>query len=159
MNWDVVSALAEFIGALAVLATLIYLSIQVRHATSAMRLESKQRRLEAWRQDARERARNPQLHMEMMAIGRDLDKELNDREQFVYANYLTDLFDGLQADYELHKEGIYSEQDFEYLVVQEIARILNDFPRTSVTWRNGLGNNYEPGFREFVDDQFQLAGV
>ena len=33
MNWDAISAIGEATGAIAVLLTLVYLSIQVRHNT------------------------------------------------------------------------------------------------------------------------------
>ena len=37
MNWDAVGAIAEMIGGIAVLVTLIYLAIQVRHASRIQR--------------------------------------------------------------------------------------------------------------------------
>ncbi len=35
MNWDAISGIAEFIGALAIIVTLIYLAIQTRQARIA----------------------------------------------------------------------------------------------------------------------------
>ena len=46
MNWDAVGALAELIGAVAVIATLIYLSIQIRQNTRANEIESSQGNLD-----------------------------------------------------------------------------------------------------------------
>lgn len=40
MNWDAMGAIAELIGAIAVLGTLIYLTIQIRQNTKAIVLES-----------------------------------------------------------------------------------------------------------------------
>ena len=40
MNWDVLGAVAEFLGALAVLATLIYLAIQIRQSGKVARTQS-----------------------------------------------------------------------------------------------------------------------
>jgi hypothetical protein len=40
MNWDAVGAIAELLGAGAVVLTLIYLAIQLRHNTQAVRAES-----------------------------------------------------------------------------------------------------------------------
>ena len=42
MNWDALGALAELVGATAVVATLIYLSIQLRQNTKTVRLSSAQ---------------------------------------------------------------------------------------------------------------------
>ena len=40
MNWDAIGAIAELIGAIAVVITLIYLAIQVRQNTRAIRLDT-----------------------------------------------------------------------------------------------------------------------
>ena len=37
MNWDAVGAIAETIGGIAVLVTLVYLAVQVRHANRIQR--------------------------------------------------------------------------------------------------------------------------
>ena len=41
MNWEALGAIAELVGAIAVLATLAYLSIQIRANTSALRAEAR----------------------------------------------------------------------------------------------------------------------
>ena len=41
MNWDALGAISEFLGALAVLATLLYLAVQVRH--SRLQLEKNEK--------------------------------------------------------------------------------------------------------------------
>ncbi|MDX1646917.1 MAG: hypothetical protein R3304_07220 [Longimicrobiales bacterium] len=40
MNWDAVGAVAEMVGAVGVIATLIYLAMQVRHNTRAVRAQT-----------------------------------------------------------------------------------------------------------------------
>jgi hypothetical protein len=42
MNWDAISAVGEMIGAIAVVVTLVYLSVQVRRGTSATQAASVQ---------------------------------------------------------------------------------------------------------------------
>ena len=42
MNWDALGAIAELIGSIAVIVTLIYLSVQLRHNTKSTRLVSSQ---------------------------------------------------------------------------------------------------------------------
>ena len=46
MNWDMIGATGEWAGAIAVVATLIYLSNQIKHARLATRQDSEQRRTE-----------------------------------------------------------------------------------------------------------------
>ena len=40
MNWDAVGAVSEMIGAVGVIITLIYLAVQIRHNTRAVRLDT-----------------------------------------------------------------------------------------------------------------------
>lgn len=42
MNWEAVGAFGEIIGALAVLITLIYLSVQIRESSEATRIQTAQ---------------------------------------------------------------------------------------------------------------------
>ena len=42
MNWDALSAIAESIGAIGVIVTLVYLSMQIRQNTAMMRVTAKQ---------------------------------------------------------------------------------------------------------------------
>jgi hypothetical protein len=52
MNWDAIGAMAELLGAIAVVATLAYLSVQLRQNTASVRASSarsaKRRRASAW---------------------------------------------------------------------------------------------------------------
>ena len=41
MNWDAIAAIAEGLGALGVIASLLYVAVQVRQNTRASRVESK----------------------------------------------------------------------------------------------------------------------
>jgi hypothetical protein len=44
MNWDAIGAIGEIVGALAVLVTLIYLAVQIRHAKKQIELNGIQER-------------------------------------------------------------------------------------------------------------------
>ncbi len=48
MNWDVIGAVGEIIGALAVVATLIYLAIQIRENTRASKSEAFRDSVAVW---------------------------------------------------------------------------------------------------------------
>jgi len=41
MNWEAIGAIAEFLGAIAVLATLVYLTVQVRHSRELLERNEK----------------------------------------------------------------------------------------------------------------------
>jgi hypothetical protein len=61
MNWDSIGAIGEIVGALAVLATLIYLAIQIRQSSDTQRAQTHQ-------QLAHERT----LNMRMMIQNREI---------------------------------------------------------------------------------------
>lgn len=46
MNWDAIGAVGEIIGALAVIASLLYLAIQIRQSNMYARMEARQRMIE-----------------------------------------------------------------------------------------------------------------
>lgn len=48
MNWDAVSAISEIVGAIAVVITLIYLSIQVRQSTKSIQSSTLQANTSVW---------------------------------------------------------------------------------------------------------------
>jgi len=49
MNWDAIGAAGELVGAVAVLITVIYLAIQIRHTRDALRRAVRQSRAEVSR--------------------------------------------------------------------------------------------------------------
>ena len=62
MNWDAIGAIAEVLGAVAVLATIIYLAIQVRGAREELRHSIEQNTESTNLTLTLEPLRNPQLH-------------------------------------------------------------------------------------------------
>jgi hypothetical protein len=63
MNWDAIGAIGDFVGAMAVVTTLIYLAIQVRHAKMATADQSRIYRATAVREIIIETSRNEALRM------------------------------------------------------------------------------------------------
>ncbi len=53
MNWEAISAVGEIVGAIAVVATLMYLAKQIRQSTAMMEAEMSQNRAEAAMGEAR----------------------------------------------------------------------------------------------------------
>ena len=48
MNWDAIGAVGEVVGAIAVIATLVYLSLQIRQQNKSQQLEVKESILEGF---------------------------------------------------------------------------------------------------------------
>ena len=62
MNWEAIGAVAEMLGSLAVLVTLIYLAVQVRHAREDVRRSVRQSRAEVSRERLQIRATDERLN-------------------------------------------------------------------------------------------------
>ena len=48
MNWDAIGAIGELVGAAAVVATLIYLAVQIKHSTKIAQSDAHERSVENW---------------------------------------------------------------------------------------------------------------
>ena len=61
MNWDAIGAIGELVGSLAVLITVLYLALQVKHARREMRIGTQRQRYETFRNLTQEMSRNAEL--------------------------------------------------------------------------------------------------
>lgn len=94
MNWDALGALAELGGAVAVIATLVYLSVQIRQNTRESRATSSREILMYSGEFHREVARDPELRRIMWKsfetpIGEYSDDEWNELNFLLKAYFLS----------------------------------------------------------------------
>ncbi len=90
MNWDAIGAIGEIIGALAVVATLAYLALQVRHARTEMNHSIRQHRDTSLRELLLEPARNPDLADLMVKARRHVGSTNPFQDQLTSALGLTE---------------------------------------------------------------------
>jgi hypothetical protein len=81
MNWEAIGAVGEILGAIAVVATLIYLAIQIRHSTAQARASMTKDLFLATRSATFEVAANPELG-KIMAEIRGNEVGLQRRDMF-----------------------------------------------------------------------------
>ena len=152
MNWDAIGAVAEMLGAIAVIATLLYLSKQIKSSEKTTRNEMRHRHMEAWRDRNREASADPDQLLLTRKIGNSLsDDEFTERELQIWRSYSFSYFIGLQANFDLYREGIFTEKDFEYLVDSNLKNSLTDQIRTKLAWSR-MSHLFHDDFREYVDD-------
>ena len=77
MNWDAIAAIGQMLGSVAVLVTLGYLAVQVRHARSEVRRSISQGRADAARELTMYRASNERLSRVMAKANDALRMEPN----------------------------------------------------------------------------------
>ena len=90
MNWEAFGAIAEFLGAIAVLLTLVYLSLQVRHTRDDIRRSIQQSRATAFRELMLEQTRNSDLQEAMLKVRKAYRPEMESLEELIDSAGLTD---------------------------------------------------------------------
>ena len=108
LNWNAVGAAAELLGALAVIATLVYLARQVRHSAEQTRLSGVQAI-----QSANDRAYDPIYSPEMMSIwnrGHNDRDGLPEADRRIFDLLLVRLIASYGSTVYQHDRGAYDDQ-------------------------------------------------
>ncbi len=156
MNWDALGAMGELISAVAVVATLIYVAVQLRQNTAALQSST-------WQsiQDAEQRfdqflASDPALIELFLRGGADGKAALADpataMRYELMAKQLIDLFQTHHYQYEI---GMIDDDWWQtWVLAYEDA--ITTWPgfREVVEERRRL---FRPSFRRFVEERFRLA--
>ena len=112
MNWDALGAIAELLGAIAVLATLLYLARQIRESSKAQTLSTYNSfidgymRLNEWTTGTPERASLTIMILE------DSERELTEIESFQMNMILRNLGNHLLRMLRLYEAGTIQENDW-----------------------------------------------
>jgi hypothetical protein len=151
MNWDAIGAIGETIGAVAVVISILYLSIQIRSNTRATKASASFDATHSW---AASNEQVPQFSDELLeAFNKSYDpvvsqSDFSDIENIRIGAHMRALFQKLEGQYYLHKYG--------YLET--------DIWRNRSAWANGLiqlpyyRNWWETEIREAVySDEFSAA--
>ena len=143
MNWEAIGALGEWIGALAVLATLGYLALQIKQNSQSMRSNTE---IEASRQLAGLVARisaDSNLKRIYDDVADNKELPLEDRRDFTWL--LAEFFHSAEGIYIQHSKGFLSEE-----IWGEYERVMIGFlqSREAQDWWN---NDHAPFSKLFVD--------
>ena len=79
MNWEALGAIAELLGALGVIATVVYLAVQIRHNTTALHSASYQHDGEQMNRLILAIVENPQVRKPAIAIRRSSIRRMTTR--------------------------------------------------------------------------------
>jgi hypothetical protein len=139
MNWDALGAIGEIIGAIAVLATLIYLAIQTRLTRKAVEESSQHAYQQAthtaigmysdWRRAV---LATPQLATIMVKAKKE--GKLDEDEQILFTICFQDLFLAAAASYRgvVHNTAGYDAS----IGVVHLAGVLRENPLAIIEWHN-----------------------
>ena len=120
MDWEAVGAIAEACGALAVLATLIYLAVQIRHQNQVARAQVHQQRADSVIQlvgtfiNSEE---NLTLFRKIISNSDLKPIDLAESDQFRARMILTPLRANLENTYEQYRNGFISEEHYQDVTI------------------------------------------
>ena len=149
------AAIAEIIGAVAVVITLIYLSIQVKHNTRAIR-----------GQTISDVTRNVHEHANMVLQGQDVaaalkkfasDKTLDPNDAILIDFLLTAVFVARQNEYFQWEQGLLDESVFKSL--HHVIYTLLESPNGQYWWQHEGRRMLAPEFAEFVDELIKRSSA
>ena len=89
MSWDAVGAIGELVGSLAVLVTLAYVAIQVRHTRAQLEVSIQQKRYDTFRELLLETLRNPELRRTYDKTGKVYSAEIQSLDELFQLAELT----------------------------------------------------------------------
>jgi hypothetical protein len=158
MNWDAIGAVGELISAIAVVMTLIYVAMQLRQNTDALRSST-------WQsiQDAEQRydtllTGDPDLIALFLRGSTQGRSELTDPESaFRYDLIAKQLIDLFHTHHYQHEIGMITD-DWWQTWVKQYEDAIGSWPG----FREAFKQRYpffRPSFQRFVDEHFDLADV
>lgn len=152
MNWDVVSAVAEIIGAVAVVATLLYLAVQIRQANRQDLLVSFQHTHDTVNSFCRMIAESEHL-AEIVSRGRESYGELSDEDRMRFDHVHLHLLNIIESHlFQTHQAGSDARYcDWAIQNMAEIARAYFSFPGTRDFWK-GAEAFFDADVRKLVND-------
>ena len=103
MNWDALGAIAELIGVVAVLITLVYLATQVRQSNQMQRQQISTEQTNRYHSNSHLLASNPDL----MTIYRKamIGEDLTEEERRRFGTFMFALILDFEEMFYLHEEG------------------------------------------------------
>ena len=156
MNWDAIGAVGEILGAAAVVATLVYLAIQVRYAKDASADVNRLSRAEGVRETIAFMAKDSKMAKAWIGA----QGSLAQYEKLAKSFGLEDIEDGFNVEYVCQSwwwlhwgqwASITTERDMNEL--RHLVSELYSQPPMSIAWQESANVVLlEPEFRQFVDD-------
>lgn len=149
MNWEAISTIAEIVGAGGVIASLIYLAIQIRQSTKVSRAEMTKDLYLASRTAIMDIASNDMLAKISTEIRQFENEDLMRRNMF-YQSF----FRLYELQYNLKNQGLLDDD-----IARSYALIIQMWAKTihfSDYWTRHRGE-FNEAFAKYVDEQVEAA--
>ena len=143
MNWTKISAISEIVSSLAILATLIYLSVQVQQNTVALNAETRYSLYELQIGLLDHLVEKPQIQTLWTK-----EAPLTDEEKVVLGNWLFEFFGQREFMWLQSQDQNLDEATIETMIT-DVTQLLF-YPRISQWWDLTSEFYFDPGFVELV---------
>ena len=148
MNWDALGAIAELIGGVAVLITLVYLATQVRQSNQMQRQQISTEQTNRYHANAHILASNPELvtiYRKAM-VGEDLTEE----ERWRFGSFMYALILDFEEMFYFHEDG--AQYEFRWHGMQmSIYRYLSS-PGGNAWWESVKHKQFTPPSVRRIDE-------
>jgi hypothetical protein len=158
MNWDAIGAIAETLGAVGVIASLVYLATQIRHSrdqmsqnTRATRASGYQSFFQSMDEVAMRSTSSPKM-AEALRLGITHFDQLDEEQAFYFNNWMLGMFMAFENGHYQFRTGILDESRWR-LHRSNLTVCLNS-PGPRQWWRqNPLGrDSLDPEFFALVEE-------
>lgn len=154
MNWDAVGAIAELVGALGVIGSLIYVASQVRASTAASRVESKLRMTEQMVNYTDLLIGAPELN-ELIIDGRKGLDSLSKSEHLLFSNLCLKACWYLSAGFFMYQQKSISGDDWHE--IKTIAIYWGKSRGFQEWWSKRGRLSFTGKFADFIDQEIESA--
>lgn len=148
MNWEAIGAAGEILGALAVVVSLLYLAIQIRHSANATRAASRYASTQLTTDILVAIASDPEV-ASIFRRGQNDPDSLSDDEGLRFDMLLYAVFDQWETMYSQVRRGAMFEEDWEKYESSVIPMYLAQ-PGAQRFWETA-SDMYPAFFREYID--------
>ncbi len=148
MNWDAIGAIADAVGAIAVVVTLIYLALQIRHNTRASKASAVSASNVSLRENRRAVLASAEL-TKLFVSGNTDPPSLSEIERHRYALMMLNVADAMLDNYTQTLETDFSPETWRTQGVSAVFRTLGT-KGGRWFWENYSGS-YPAAFRYEID--------
>ena len=149
INWDAIAALSEAFGAIAVVASLIFVGLQVRQSTDAAKIEAVHNISTEWRSVYQGPANNRQVAEILIRGGLDY-KNLDAIDLAQYSAIMHTIFDAAASTYYQYDKGALDSETFDGICRQLRQRL--GLPGVRDYWMSRK-EIYSEQFQAYVDKE------
>jgi hypothetical protein len=119
MNWDAIGAIAELLGAIGVIASLVYLAMQIRHSREQMGQNTRALRANSYQQFRHEISEAYHGYMKVPGFSKILRlgmadyEKLDDEDAFIFTFWMVAVMSGYENAYYQYRVGLLDRDRWE----------------------------------------------